>query len=1160
MLWTSWTASVPTLLFVCALLAWWFIEPKTTHVNIIVVLGCCLFYWAVAPDLAQSTPSRVYHLSRDLATVLRLDVLLYYHANMLVTGFAVLWLAHRAVQTLRKSVNDLINVLGVEVPDSPDVSLAGIRADAATLNWTRPLPTRPVAKFTIQVNGVNVGDSANQETAITVTGLKPNHFYNVRVIAVGYNNFQAGSRVIRLRTFAKDGRPQLGDGRLPSNFVPEEQQLAVPGEATDEDGTARSPAAGVETATIPDASTSHSRDQNANANLGRRNTLTRKHSPSTASIEQTVKDALNDQSEQSLHELGVKFESIRKEIDEIQAQIAKDEKEHKETIDELAEEKKVKKRIQKEKDDTTEKLKREVGSTERAMRSAQQRKTQKEKVLKERQAERQKLHDDMAKWDKDIASMRKRQDSFEQEKKACQAEGDAKAEELRQEIALLQASLAQEEAELKEKGKELKDAEEQRKKLPGGEESEEWRESDREIRRNWDLRSRELQRRLHAANRKLRIANDYERVLQAQLAAAQQSGLPFMYNQANSSGVDFDMTSQNQLKRRSRHSNSLSNVAVPSPGQSFSMGDRPFGPSSTFGPSRPPTIPPGFAQGPFMDHAIDFSIPLDEESHRALTGGAPLSPSATSLLPAGMLDDLLDDEPPSPESRPMRQATFGSGPFQENAPQSPASSGRSPSLMSSPRGSSQNLPFSPYGGEQGERHSLRGLRGDFGPTSSPIAQPIQTTKQRSFLPWLHRGGKAADEPPALGSLKPSQSQSLPRPGEEVETASSKRRLSFSTGWNMFNRNSAAPDVPENSPSPRSVPHRRPGLAGKNANSMGSTIFATRDPSSPRPLSIASAELPRPSTDHGSIWGRTPQANRLWSTEESPWVVSRNTSRRPSLHGSPSLLKTTLADADDEILDESELMHASPSQVGIIGMKPISKTLSQRLNPAAPSFMTNFNLFRPRSEKDRDVDKDAKDPKDKSKGKGKEKDTRERRPRESLTSSEAGAFSLDESPSESRRSKDAFSVGTPSLTESRESLSLDHPFSNTEISQSGLGLKDQESGLRKLLRKGSSSKFSFSSVRGLGGKKGPNSVAGSDRNPSIDRTSFDDGGEDSGALTLGRSYESSPSLGPMSAKSTKEKPVSWGARFSMKKKSGKEKESLDLEREESVPSTPVVEEE
>jgi hypothetical protein len=48
----------------------------------------------------------------------------------------------------------LINILGVDVPDPPDVSLAGIRADAATLNWARPPANRSVQKFLIQVNGV----------------------------------------------------------------------------------------------------------------------------------------------------------------------------------------------------------------------------------------------------------------------------------------------------------------------------------------------------------------------------------------------------------------------------------------------------------------------------------------------------------------------------------------------------------------------------------------------------------------------------------------------------------------------------------------------------------------------------------------------------------------------------------------------------------------------------------------------------------------------------------------------------------------------------------------------------------------------------------------------------------------------------------------------
>ncbi len=1012
----------------------------------------------------------------------------------------------------------------------------------------------------------SVGDSANQETAITVTGLKPNHFYNIRVIAVGYNNFQAGSRVIRLRTFARDGRPQLGDGRLPSNFILDEQQIAAPHDHPDEDGTSRGPAAGVETASIPDSSSLSPRDMNMNPTVGRRNTLTRKHSPSIASMEQSVKDAIDEHSAQSLQELGEKFESIRKEIEEIQLQIAKDEKEHKELIEELAEEKKLKRRVQKEKDDMTEKLKREMGSTERAMRSAQQRKTQKEKLLRDKEAERKKLHLDMAKWEKEISFMRHRQGRFEEEKEQCQEQGEARSEDLRQEIAQAQACLAQEEAELKEKGRELKEAEDQRKRLPGGEESEEWREKDAEIRRNWDIRVKDLQRRMYAANRQLRMANDYERVLQTQIAAAHQSGLPFMYNQANSSGIDFDLTTQNQLKRRSRNSNSLSTVGISSPVQSFAVVDRPYGAASNFAPSRSTTMPPAFAPGPFMDTNVPFSTALDEEGIKALTGGAPLSPTATSLLPAGMLDDLLDDDPPSPGSFLPRHDTFGSSIGHEFDAQSPTSSIRSPSLMSSPQSSTQHLPFSQYTGENSERRSLRGFRGDFGPSSSPIPPVAQASNRNRFLPWLHRGPKETAEAPALGTLKPSESQSLPRQTEDGEPAPNKRRISFSAGWNMFNRVSAPPrpDAMETTaPSPRGLASRRLGLA-TNTGSLGSNIYSERDPNSPRPVSIASSEIPRPSTDSGSIWGRGLQPqSRLWPTDDGPWIGSRNPSRRPSVHGSPSQLKTTLADADDEILHESELLHASPSQVGIIGTKP-AKSLSQRLNPAAPTFMGG--LFRVRVEKERESDRETKDPKDKPKSKGKERETKEKKPRQSFTSvSDIGTTSYDESPSDARKSRDRLSVDSPSITESRESLNLEHPSSHSPSDQAGsIGIKEQESGLRKLLRKGSSSKFSFSSVRGLGSKKGPNSVTSSDRNASGDRTSFDEFAEDYSSQFLGRSYDSlhsSPLIGPTSGpRSAKDKPVGWGSRFTMKKKTGKEKESLDIERDDSVsntvPNTPV----
>lgn len=64
-------------------------------------------------------------------------------------------LLHRGWQTLWKPVPELINILGVDIPEPPDVSLAGIRSDAATLSWTRPTSNRPVQKYAIQVNGVH---------------------------------------------------------------------------------------------------------------------------------------------------------------------------------------------------------------------------------------------------------------------------------------------------------------------------------------------------------------------------------------------------------------------------------------------------------------------------------------------------------------------------------------------------------------------------------------------------------------------------------------------------------------------------------------------------------------------------------------------------------------------------------------------------------------------------------------------------------------------------------------------------------------------------------------------------------------------------------------------------------------------------------------------
>jgi hypothetical protein len=109
---------------------------------------------------------------------------------------------------------------------------------------------------------------------------------------------------------------------------------------------------------------------------------------------------------------------------------------------------------------------------------------------------------------------------------------------------------------------------------------------------------------------------------------------------------------------------------------------------------------------------------------------------------------------------------------------------------------------------------------------------------------------------------------------------------------------------------------------------------------------------------------------------------------------------------------------------------------------------------------------------------------------------------------------------------------------------------KESSLQKLLRKGSSSKFSISSFRGkesslFGGKKGGST--NSDRNASGDRSSIfgdvEEGGEDN---ILGRSVDSvtsSPQIGSMGTPKEGRMSVNWG-RFSIKKGKSGARTSMD----------------
>ena len=643
-------------------------------------------------------------------------------------------LLHRAWLTLWKPVPELISILGVEVPEPPAVGLAGIKADNITLQWTRPEKDRLVNRYLIQVNGVNgkptlnspktswghaksfstVGETTRSETSITVTGLKPAHFYNVRVIAVGSNNFQAGSRVIRLRTYNRDGRPELGGANRGTTEEPSDEETA---ESGDENTPAKARGVAIEPA-MPDGISALVRDGQSRAG-SRRNTVARRHSPSTASEHPPLPNAISDTADASMAELTERFEAIRREIDEVISQTGKDQEDTKIQMAELSKERDEKRTELRRKEEASEKLKKEVNASERLNRQAQMRKTAKEKVLKEKVEGREKMVEDMKRWESDIRDMREDRQKWEVEKERIAAETSDKVEELRQVLRKRQNSLGAMEEEIRIKGMQIKEMEEERRKLTGAEDDEEGKvEEAKERSRDaqWEVRERELMARYNSQSITLRNleAELHKAQIYFQQLSARQATNPLMFHPNTSAAglsVDYDTTGQQRPKqRRNRQRKSRTNtISSPNPpvypAEQQPMNTYPHANPYTMNIQQNPSPTPTFAPGPYFDPNINSGISspdhtgMTDAEIKAFTMGAPLSPTATNLLPSNI---FADDDPPEPRSfgQSFQSMNFGQraqvpGMYDNlsiNDPKySPDSSSRSASLISSPQASQHNL-------------------------------------------------------------------------------------------------------------------------------------------------------------------------------------------------------------------------------------------------------------------------------------------------------------------------------------------------------------------------------------------------------------------------------------------------------------------------------------
>ncbi|KAF3002679.1 hypothetical protein E8E13_009773 [Curvularia kusanoi] len=1090
-----------------------------------------------------------------------METLLFSSSGWLRTACIVLalfWVAFRAYQVLSQPVEKLVQVLGLEVPVAPLVSLAGIKADGVLLHWKSPERVS-VLKYVIRINGIHIGDVAPQESSATIENLQPDHHYTIRVVTFNSSNFQAPSVPIRLRTLPADS-DQYYSSAPPSTHGAASHDESNPPPIIRPNKSLADVAA-------PFVAPVMTREHSNSTSRVRRPDVGRRGSPAS----QTADDAREAaDSSDSIRALTEKLDAMRRELDDMERQIQDEDQDFVTQRAVLIDKRDEKKAALKEKEDASRDLRKEVATLERQSAAAQTRRTNQERIFRQKEAERKKMKDDIAKWEREAVELRETAANLKKEQEEYGSSSEKRIQEVKDKYEQeLQANKVLEDA-IREKGIQIKALEEERKQLEDGQEGGEAPDgtdnAEREEDNRWRMTLGLLQQQYAQAWQLFTEAERANQEASSRLHFLQQRRMsqPQLYD-------DPSVPRVGPVRRGSQRQRpvSMREEMFNAPGGFVQTSSAPFN-------SLAVSSSPAFASvTPYFNPVNGMAIPPRGHGHtpsisqmsqadlESLTGGAPMSPTAGALLPAGLFGDdlgLTDNEdddligPPrlsSLEPSPnMRNVLPGLGAVGQvdhsreyNTPVSPPPQSRSPSLFASPRESGQLQFYPDPESIDADKRSINSSSSSFMNSQSRFGGLFGLNRQR--------GKTISGQGPALGSLKPSQSQSLPRQEFGPDPVGGSRRRGSTEGawYDSFMRTKTQPVESSSSPKHVATRKRTFNMFGTKNDPWLTSMLGMERPSSPRQGSTKSGEgmsLPRPSTESQTRFGwgtdafgaRSSPLGVDWSvnnTNTSSW--SRMPSRRPSIqHGSTTNLAMNDESMHDDILDFPSNVR-SPMQAPI-GTRPQSSashipprdipaapgTPPTSLNPAAASF-TMFTLGKKSEEEKakRAAEKEAKKAEkaekkektkaEKSKGKDKEKQV-------GFEHSVDGSHPSSPHETFPRPSRDTPSIiSTADASEASPRESLERSVSQATSDQAGsIG---RESFMAKLTRKGSTSQFlSFGKKNSIFAKKGDN----------VPSTPDEADEESSGFFGLGRSVESisannSPSIGTPKDKSSA---LSWGS--------------------------------
>ena len=363
-------------------------------------------------------------------------------------------IVYRVYLVFQKPVEDLEEILGIDIPPVPDVSLSSITCNSVLLYWKPPENYHFPLRLYIQINGitsklsrvlsgvvlifaVTVEEVDPSDGSVQLTGLQPGYFYGIRAMATNASENTSYSRLIQVQTIPEDGPRGL---KLLASTEPTPTKRIVPG---------------------------------------------RRISHTIQSIEHVASNSDLDGAggneidlEENVVKLTKKLDTLRRQKEEAERQLTEEIEDAEASKAALTIERDNLKRLVEEKERSSLEFRKQVKDLEGQWKSAQRRKAAKERLLQQKKAERQKMKNEIEKWVEESEDLREETTAMEREKAELEEQHSARVVEAQALIEEAQVESKTLEDEIRDWGMKIKDLEEGRKRA-----DEEQNEEEQEVER-----------------------------------------------------------------------------------------------------------------------------------------------------------------------------------------------------------------------------------------------------------------------------------------------------------------------------------------------------------------------------------------------------------------------------------------------------------------------------------------------------------------------------------------------------------------------------------------------------------------------------------------------------------------------------------------------------